>query len=398
MPSLRDRAVEVLRGNDRGRYTVPAPRLYPHQWTWDSAFAAVGWATLDLERALVELEAVFSGQWEDGRVPHILFHVPTKDYFPGPEIWGRDASSTISTPPVFALALRRLVERGLPAERVAPLLPAVERAHLFFYRHRDPLDWSLAAVVHPWESGRDNGIEWDGAMAAIDPDSAPPFERVDKKFVASPEERPTDETYSRFIAIVDGIRRSGFGAGPFAVYDPCTSALLAKGEEDLAWLAREAGVESDAGARAERVRSALVQRLWDEPSGRFRFHDAHAGRDATPDVLAAYMPLILDLPEAVRARLHAGLRQSFAVSWPLPSTSPSEAAFQQRCYWRGPSWVNMNWLLAPVVGPELRDRTLELIEQSGFWEYFDPHSGDGLGTDQFTWTAALVLDWLTDRG
>ncbi len=41
--NLIDRATAVLRANDRGRYTVPAGHLYPHQWAWDSAFATIGW-------------------------------------------------------------------------------------------------------------------------------------------------------------------------------------------------------------------------------------------------------------------------------------------------------------------------------------------------------------------
>lgn len=395
MSSLRERAIEVLRKNDRGGYTVPAPQLYPHQWTWDSAFAAIGWATFDLDRALSELEAVFEGQWDDGRVPHIRFRVDTADYFPGPKVWGRQQSSSITTPPVFAPAARRLVERGLAVQRIEPLLAAIDRSHRFFYAQRDPLGWNLAAVVHPWESGRDNGPEWDGPLSAVDPAAAPPFTRVDKKFVASPDERPDDVTYQRYIALVDAIRKAGFGPGPFAVYDPCTSALLARAEQDLAWLGERAGFATEAAQRATGVRGALVSRLWDEQHGRFRFFDARSETGASPDVLAAHLALIVELPERQRARLVAELDERYAAAWPLPTTAPGAPPFHPRCYWRGPSWVNMNWLLAPAYDRGLRERTLELVERSGFHEYFDPLTGDGLGTDRFTWTAALVLDWLS---
>jgi hypothetical protein len=33
------------------------------------------------------------------------------------------------------------------------------------------------------------------------------------------------------------------------------------------------------------------------------------------------------------------------------------------------------------------------MERRGFREYFDPLSGDGLGADDFSWTAAIALDW-----
>ena len=39
---------------------------------------------------------------------------------------------------------------------------------------------------------------------------------------------------------------------------------------------------------------------------------------------------------------------------------------------------------------------MRLIEKSGFYEYFDPISGDGHGGRNFTWTAAIYLIWSLD--
>ena len=112
-------------------------------------------------------------------------------------------------------------------------------------------------------------------------------------------------------------------------------------------------------------------------------------------MLAAYAPLILEDLEPLRAAtLRAGLEARFATDWPLPSTAPSDPAFDAQRYWRGPAWVNMNWLFAPHVDLPVRERTLELVEREGFREYYHPHTGRGLGARQFAWTAALVLDWL----
>ena len=71
---LLDAARDILRRNDRGGYTVPTDALYPFQWNWDSAFCAMGFATFDIDRALTELEFLYSGQWASGLVPHIMFH------------------------------------------------------------------------------------------------------------------------------------------------------------------------------------------------------------------------------------------------------------------------------------------------------------------------------------
>jgi hypothetical protein len=35
--------------------------------------------------------------------------------------------------------------------------------------------------------------------------------------------------------------------------------------------------------------------------------------------------------------------------------------------------------------------TVQAIEKAGFCEYFDPTTGEGLGGDTFSWTAAAYL-------
>jgi hypothetical protein len=38
--------------------------------------------------------------------------------------------------------------------------------------------------------------------------------------------------------------------------------------------------------------------------------------------------------------------------------------------------------------------SLELITRSGFAEYYDPESGEPCGGGRFTWTAAMVIEFL----
>jgi glucosylglycerate hydrolase len=64
----------VLRRNDLGGRTMASPSLYPHQWSWDSAFVAMGLAHLDTRRAWRELSSLFRAQWANGKVPHIVFN------------------------------------------------------------------------------------------------------------------------------------------------------------------------------------------------------------------------------------------------------------------------------------------------------------------------------------
>lgn len=60
---LEAAARAVLDDNWLGASTVPSRTLYPHQWSWDSAFIAIGRSWYDQQRAQTELETLFNGQW-----------------------------------------------------------------------------------------------------------------------------------------------------------------------------------------------------------------------------------------------------------------------------------------------------------------------------------------------
>jgi glycogen debranching enzyme len=102
---LAARARQVLRQNDMGDWTRAAPNLYPHQWSWDSAFIAIGLAHLGTRRAAKELLALFEHQWRTGKVPHIVFNpeAPPDSYFPGPEHWACAAASPDAPPALSSM-------------------------------------------------------------------------------------------------------------------------------------------------------------------------------------------------------------------------------------------------------------------------------------------------------
>jgi glycogen debranching enzyme len=62
----------------------------------------------------------------------------------------------------------------------------------------------------------------------------------------------------------------------------------------------------------------------------------------------------------------------------------------------------VNWLLwrsllhAGEAGraERIRRAALDQIAEGGFAEYFEPFTGEPLGSNSQSWTAAVVLDWL----
>jgi hypothetical protein len=118
---LAARAQEVLGQNDMGGWTRAASDLYPHQWSWDSGFIAIGLAHLDTARAARELLTLFQHQWKTGKVPHIVFNpeAPPDSYFPGAEHWACAAASPEAPPaPPYTSCLCQPPTHAIAAQRI----------------------------------------------------------------------------------------------------------------------------------------------------------------------------------------------------------------------------------------------------------------------------------------
>ncbi|MEO1449544.1 MAG: hypothetical protein AAFV07_08425, partial [Bacteroidota bacterium] len=76
MKHLLAPAAEILDLNWKDGFTIPAHKLYPFQWNWDSCLTALGQRHIDEPRAWLEIETLLDHQWPDGMVPHIIFHIP----------------------------------------------------------------------------------------------------------------------------------------------------------------------------------------------------------------------------------------------------------------------------------------------------------------------------------
>ncbi|MFI1163354.1 MGH1-like glycoside hydrolase domain-containing protein [Streptomyces sp. NPDC020801] len=445
--SLAVRAARVLADNWTGGSTVPSRGLYPHQWSWDSAFIAVGLRHVSPLRAQTELETLLAAQWDDGRIPHIVFNpsVPLDAYFPSPDFWrsstaGRAAgaprtvqTSGIVQPPVHALAawLVHRADPGLSRARgfLARVHPRLAAWHRYLLHRRDLGGGGLASVVHPWEQGMDNSPCWDAPLARVTPAPTRTFRRADLDHGA-PEDRPTDLDYGRYVRLATDYRDRGYrdeagggrgdraggghgcGADGFAVEDPAFNALLIASEHALAHIAHELGATGTARhARAERLTAALVERLWDPAAGLFLCRDVRGGELIPERGVSGLIPLLLpELPRDVAAALvgtlygpHFGLGGATRL---VPSYDLLGESFDPHRYWRGPAWFNTSWLVERGLrvhgererADALRDAVLRVAGETDFAEYVDPYTGEACGARGFGWTAALTLDLLHDPG
>ena len=431
---LRGRAAAVLHGNDAGVWTKASPHLYPHQWNWDSAFSAIGWAHLDVRRAMTELEHLFAAQWLTGMVPHIVFRVgPGEPYFPGPERWdcaiapGAPAppaqTTGICQPPVHAIAVQRIWQLTPQAQRpeirgrIQALYPRLVKWHRYLATQRDPEASGLVTSYHPWES-TDNSPRWDRALARIDVAKPGAYTRVDTRRVADPSQRPTDWDYDRYLWLVSLLRKYQYDDAqiyrhyPFLIKDVFFSAVLVSANAALLDLADVAGAsDGDRGQLArwlDRGREGLA-RCFDAESGLCADYDVRAAEQIRLRTFAGFAPLFAQTADAGQRAAQLRLLDSAdfcgnpRFRWRLlPSTSPAEPSFEPHNYWRGPVWPIIDWLLWHSLSrlgysgraDEIRRDSLGQIAAAGkFAEYFEPFTGKPLGSLHQSWTAAIALDW-----
>jgi hypothetical protein len=418
-------ARRVLRANDTGRWTVPSPGQYPHQWNWDSAFVAIGLATFDWERAATEVESILAARWREGMLPHVRYDLRRlADYFPGPDRWPQAQAhmadsavraSGITNPPLVVTAALLVGRRQPDRERRLAFwrrtYPALRRFVEYLGGARRIAGSPLVAVVHPWESGWDNSPRWDHLREArLQPHR--PYRRQDARHVPGAD-RPTDSDYDGYLRLVELLDEVDYDlaayleASAFCVHDVLMDALWHRAARDLNEIARSVGEPEPVGRwRLDEFAAAFEERHWDADLGLYVDWDCVAGRRISRPTAAGLAALAGGLVAPDRARatweryraLSAGARAVCTVP-------PGDPAFDARRYWRGPVWAPVNWLVAgglegagmAAEAAALRADTLALIEESGFAEYFDPLTGAACGAGDFSWTAAIALD-LIDRG
>ena len=416
MTELDAQAREILIRNDRGAYTVPTHGLYPYQWNWDSAFVALGFAEFDRHRGWQEIETLVSGQWDDGMIPHIIFHKDDPGYFPGPSVWATEktpATSGITQPPVLATIVRKLWEdEGADPDhlRMRALYAACLKSHRWFHEFRDPKGNGLVMVTHNWETGRDNSSEWDDALARVDTSNVGSYQRRDTGHVDAAM-RPTQNEYDRYVAILQFGRNCGWNHreiadnGPFRMVDVGMSMELLRANRDLLVMAQAIGdqvVIAELEARIA-LSEAGMDWLWNEEAGAYCSRDATTEESSGLVTNASFLAFYAGVGNAAqRARLIAALKRiTGSATYLLPSLEAGSRAYDHKRYWRGPIWLVVSYMVAQGLAEaghgewaeRIRCDSASLIEKSGFYESFSPEDGSGSGGPDFSWTAAMWLAW-----
>jgi len=430
---LIKRSKEILNENFKEPgFTLPSPGLYPFQWNWDSGLIAIGYANYDMERAQKEICTLLDTQWKNGFIPHIIFHRESETYFPGPDFHQAslhpDSTPKYKTtgmiqPPVIGFVLKEIYERADDKKKIlgfiSKSIDKVFKNHQYIYGNRDPWDEGLAYIYHNWESGTDNSPIWDTIWEKLDSPRYT-FERRDTTQVDA-SQRPSNREYDHYLAIIDLAKKFSYDDSkiaefsPFLVQDPLFNALLIKSNDALIELYERCGTGEDKIKQLKKWQQKSIKnyesKFFDEELGGYAHYDLRNKRSIRMLTSSSFVALFAGIPNKERAASMAQLlEQRFGGKdrYLCASFDPQHEKYDPRRYWRGPVWININWMLyhglraygIHGLAEQIKSDSLELVEKYGFYEYFDPRRSDeiagsgGYGGANFSWTASLYIDFL----
>lgn len=336
------------------------------------------------------------------------------------------ATSGITQPPILAEAVLRIGEKLTKTKRIRlykRLIPKLTNYHLWLMTERDPHDEGLTLQIHPWETGLDNTPPW---MSQLHEHSKPwwiallekahfdglvSLFRRDTRFLP-PGERITNTEALIIFDMVRRFKRKSYDItkilhrSMFCIEDIGFNSILARNNTILLELYESAHMKipKELSEKAHKQADSL-QKCWDEQTGYFYSRDFITHELLREPTISSLLPLYSGAITHAQAKrivecLHD--RKSFGLSHPVPSVPLNGANFSEIRYWQGPTWINTNWLLIDGLrrygftteAHTLMEKTIELVNMHGPYEYFSALHGNPLGAEDFSWSAALTIDLL----
>jgi putative isomerase len=264
----------------------------------------------------------------------------------------------VTKPPLLAWAAWKLYEYDYDREFLDEIYEPIVRWNNWWFEQNDSNGDGLCEYRHPYSSGLDDSPLWDEGL---------------------PIEAPDLNTY------------------------------LCLQQEALAKIAHVIGEERDVevwSQRAEAMAERLTREVWDEQAGLFWARHPATGARVNVRTPFNLFPLMTGrLPTDMVRRLVAHLtdEREFWPRYPVPTVALDDPKFNPAQMWRGPTWVNVNYLLIEGLkrtgyqdlARELRRRTLEMISrQSDIFEYYQPLTGEAppKAASIFGWSSAVFID------
>lgn len=393
MTDIKDQALDILLKNRRvtngHQYTVPSPKSYPYQWLWDSAFHAIILSHFNTADAKKELLSLVSKQFESGMIPHMIYWVKGEHLS---RDWGREDTSTITQPPILALAVWHIYEKDQDKSFLEQIYPHLMSYTKYLLTHRDPRSNHLIGIINPDESGEDDSPRFDLPLG-LNPIHT------------------DEENFQSRLKLIEKNKECKFDTATcmrnfFWVKDVPFNSIMVNNLLTLSKIAELLGKNEDKefiANNAQDMKKAMREKMFEDGVFYSTYNENY--KKIKVNTWAIFAPLIANLYTKEEAKRlvseHLNNSNEFALNYQVPTVPKNEAVFNPDGFWRGPVWIATNWFVYRGLinygftkeADQIRDSSIALIKKSGFREHFNPDTGEGQGAHNFTW-GGLVVDML----
>lgn len=389
-------------------YVMPSRNRYQFQWFWDTCFHVFILCSLgEVEIAKRNMFSLFRMQEDDGFVGHMIFWKQVLPHRLSDVLQARPKFQTLRPhmsalvqPPLVAQAVKRIYETSHDRLFLCEFVPKLVRFHDWLADNRDFEGDGLLSIISPFESG----FDWKPCFDEL----------VGYRGRKTPRRLLTSELYWRVVIKVDAsnfLRQYNlariYEANAFLVKDVAFNTIYACDLRALSELCDELGLPDRASryrTRAERVGAQILALMYDGEAAAFYDLRGKTNEPLRAITSMSFIPLLLpEIPQTVARNTvdrHFN-SEEFSSDYPVPSVATTDPSFypgETFALWRGPTWPVINWFLYGCLRKRgfdkeaniLRRSTRELIEKSGFREYYNPFTGEGYGARNFTWSGLIV--------
>ena len=301
-------------------------------------------------------------------------------------------------PPLIAQSVEAIYKKNKDINFLSEVVPKLKKYYTWLAENRDPDKDGLISIISPYEAGMDQSSSFDPVM------------EIEGKHALLMSLAGRKITFKNMMRNYNLERI--FAADYFNVEDVLVNSIYIYNLKILIKLLHEIDMEKDARWFMQKynlAKSSLLEKCFDKD--RKVFFDLYSKEEKVSKILTikSLMPLILDIDKKYADRLvkeHLLNNDEFDLAYPVPTVARSEPSFlpappviaREPIIWRGPTWINTNWYLVKglqnhgfdVEAKKLIERTLDLIKQSGFREFFNPYTGQGYGAHNFSWSTLVV--------
>lgn len=328
---------------------APSKIHYVGVWHWDQFFHAIAFRHVDTRLAEDQIRILLDHQLPNGLIPDAVHDEGLVTHLEKP------VDADVTKPPLLAWTVLKLFEKSGHLDFLQEVYEPLKHWNRWWVEENVD-EHGLCVYRHPFSSGLDDSPLWDYGMPVTAPD------------------------LNTYICLQ---------------YESLARIATLLGEDDDA---------ADFTARGAELAARMIDVLWDDEKGIFNYlHGDEVIPVLTPFNL---LPLwIRDLPENITSRLVENLTKPewFWSTWPLATVALNDPHFDPMQMWRGPTWVNINYLFIEALtrarqyglAAELRRKTLDLIMlHHDIYEYYNPITGERppKAAPIFGWTSAVFID------